>query len=269
MGAVVKVERVTFAYAGQKPVLDNLTAIFPPGQISVILGRNGSGKTTLLKCLCGALRPQAGTITLAGEDIGIMGQRQIAQKVAIVRQDAQYVFPYTVLDIVMMGRTPHLNFFNIPYEQDVKIVRQNLAFVGMHTYEYKKAGELSSGESQLVLLARALAQCTPILLLDEPNAHLDIYNEMRMLQLISQLVTQQRLTVIAALHNPEIAYWFADQIFMMEQGQLHCSGSPQEVMTDANLSRIYGTAIGTFRLSLNYMAMVPQEFLKDKSLLNR
>ncbi len=261
---MVEIDNISFAYPNQQPVLKDLSVHFPAGQISVILGRNGSGKSTLLRCIYGALYPQQGNVTLHKEQLFQLSHRQIAKKVAVVRQQTHYIFPYSVLDIVSMGRTPHLNFFNVLREKDIAISRETLALVGMSGYADKKVSELSSGESQMVLLARALAQRTPILLLDEPNVHLDIYNQVRILQLIARLSQQERLTVIAVLHNPEIAYWFADYIFMLEKGQIKFSGLPQEVMTAANLSAVYGIPMTTHELSLHYLAMVPKDFLNHK-----
>lgn len=266
---MVKLDNITFAYPEQPPVLKDLDITFPAGRISVILGRNGSGKTTLMKCIYRAFVPQRGRILLGGEDICQWSHRQIARKVAVVRQETHYVFPYSVLDIVNMGRTPHLNLFQVLREKDREICLRTLSMVGMQAYANKKVSELSSGESQMVLLARALAQCTPILLLDEPNAHLDIYNQVRILQLIARLSKQNGLTVIAVLHNPEIAYWFADQVFMLANGQVKFAGPPRQVMTAEHLSAIYDIPMATQPLSSHYLAMVPKDLLNPKALEQR
>ncbi len=254
---MVKVENLSFSYNPGSWLLKDISMSFLPEKISVILGRNGAGKSTLLKCLCKTLKPQQGKIYLHDRDIALLNEKQIAQKIAIVRQESHYIFPYTVLDIVQMGRTPHLNFLSVLNEEDRHIAYQSLEMIGMASFAHRKVHELSSGERQMVLLARALCQSPEILLLDEPNTHLDINNQWYMLGLISRLCKQKKWTVIAVIHLPEIAYWLADYVFMLHKGELAFSGTVQEVMTEQNLETIYEMQMKAYPLQDKYTAFVP------------
>ena len=261
---MVKVENLTFGY--DRALLQDLNLVFPKGKVSAILGRNGAGKSTLLKCICGLLKPQQGSVRVGGEEVSTLGSRRLARKIAVVRQEAHYIFPYTVLDVVIMGRTPHLNFLNMPTRKDMDIAMRSLEMVDMASFADRKIQELSSGEGQLVLLARALCQGPSILLLDEPNVHLDIANQWKLFHLIARLGKSEGITIIAVLHVPEIAYWFADHVFMLERGRLVVSGEPDKAICDENLSRVYGLPMKTFKLGENYLATAPESFFtKDNA----
>ena len=255
---MVKVENLSFSYNKDSLLLDNLSLTFLPEKVSVILGRNGAGKSTLLKCLCKALKPQQGKVLLYDKDISLLNEKQIAKKIAVVRQESHYIFPYTVLDIVQMGRTPHLNFLSVLSEEDRKIAYESLEMVGMQSFAYRKIQELSSGEKQMVLLARALCQSPQILLLDEPNTHLDLNNQWNMLSLLSMLCKEKKWTVIAVIHLPEIAYWLADYVFMLHKSKLAFSGPTKDVMIEQNLSTIYEMPMKIYALQEKHIALVPK-----------
>ncbi|HON45395.1 MAG TPA: ABC transporter ATP-binding protein, partial [Planctomycetota bacterium] len=217
---MLKIENLTFSYKEHQTILNNINLHLHSREIHVLLGKNGSGKSTLLQIIAGMLQPQQGKIFLEDKDIAFLSPRQIAQKIALVHQNMNYPFNYTVENMVLMGRTPHCNIFGAPTKKDYALAYQALEQIQMQSYAKQNYQELSSGEKQLVLLARALCQSPKILLLDEPNSHLDLPNQWKLLNLIIELTHEYHWTVIAVLHTPEVAYWFAHKVHTLFQGEI-------------------------------------------------
>lgn len=176
MNPVLRVTDVEFGYHPGKPVLRDISFEVSPGEVFIILGANGCGKSTLMRTILGECKPTSGRITVGGDDVASLGVKQLAQRLAMVFQDHSAPFPFTVLDVVKMGRTPHLPPFASPTKKDNVICLEALETVGLKDLAFEPYTQLSGGERQLVLIARALAQRTGVVLMDEPTSHLDYRN---------------------------------------------------------------------------------------------
>lgn len=200
-----------------------------------ILGPNGSGKSTFLKCVYRVLKPDAGCIFLNEEPVDKMSYKESAKKVAVLSQHNYYNFDFSVKEVVMMGRAPHKKTMSRDSAQDYAIVNEALERVNMQSFANRSFATLSGGEQQRVILARALAQQTPCLILDEPTNHLDITYQLELMRLVKGL----DVTVIAAIHDLNIAAAFCDRIYMLQDGNIAAEGTPEEVLTVERIEEIY------------------------------
>lgn len=253
---MLEVSELTFGFGrrhgrpgASSPTLDRISFNAQPGQISVLLGPNGCGKTTLIRCLQGRLRPQCGDASWQGRTLFDMSCVQIAQTMALVPQEHTPLFPYTVQEIVVMGRTPYLPPWQPPSERDLAAAEEAMALVGISHLSQRPYTEISGGERQLVLLARAVAQGTPLLVMDEPTAHLDFKNQHLVLQVMRGLARRRQITVLVTLHDPNLAFTYADHIILLASGKVIAQGSPEQVMTEQNLSQAYDCPIQVVSLS--------------------
>ena len=217
------------------------------GEVLTILGPNGCGKSTLLRCIGGALALQQGTVRLENVDMSSLDVRARARKVALLFQDHTASFPYPVLDVVSMGRTPYLSAFGAPSPQDIAIAEEALEQVGMSHLRKRPYTELSGGERQLVLLARTLAQQPAVILLDEPTAHLDFKNQVRSLQQIGALAGRG-VTMIMTTHDPNQAFLFPGRAALMRPGGSLAVGPAAEVITTESLSAAYGIDVAVLSI---------------------
>jgi iron complex transport system ATP-binding protein len=240
--ATLVAESVGFSW-GRRTLIRDLSLDVAGGEILSILGPNGCGKTTLLRCLSGGLRLERGTVLVDGADVRSTSAREIALRLALLAQERTFGFAYTAFDVVMMGRAPHLGWLATPGRRDREIVHAALAAVGMESMAHRPVSRLSGGERQLVLLARALAQESPILLLDEPTAHLDLSNAMHVLQTIKELAAERAVAVVLTTHAPNEALFAADRVALMRDGGFIADGTPRAVLTEENLERLYETRI--------------------------
>ncbi len=200
-----------------------------------IIGPNGGGKSTLLKCIYRVLQPTAGAVYLDGQVLGGLSYRQSAQKVAVVAQHNYYNFDFSVQDVVLMGRAPHKRALDRDNAHDFEIVRESLKTVGMQEFASRSFSTLSGGEQQRVILARALAQETPCLILDEPTNHLDIKYQLQLMDLVRGLDR----TIIAAVHDLNIAAMYCDRLFAVKDGRIVGSGTPEELLTPDFIREVY------------------------------
>ncbi len=235
---MIRVENLAFAYNGTE-IFKNLSIEVNEGEIFTILGPNGSGKTTLLKCIERILIPKSGNISIYGKDIKDYSIKELGRIISSVPQQHRITFSYTVLDIVLMGRNPYLDFFSLPSERDVQIAMKALEEVGIAHLKASPYTEISGGELRLTLIARVLAQETPVVILDEPTAFLDFKNEFLILNKIRELKTKKGLTIIMTLHDPNLAMRFSDRILMLTRGKILAIGTPDEVLTSENLKSLY------------------------------
>ncbi len=237
----ITIDDLCFFYASsdEKPVFEHLSFQVSSGQVFCLLGPNGTGKSTLIKCLSGLLRPQQGTILLDGDDLSSLKPSSIAKKVGYVPQSQFSVFPFLVRDVVVMGRAAHLNNISSPKQRDYDIADEAIRTVGIAHIAERPCNNISGGEWQLVLIARALTQQPQILLLDEPTSHLDMGNQMRILEVISGL-SRAGLTIIMASHFPDHAFLAAHQAAILKDRQFVAWGNPDEVINQANLQAAYG-----------------------------
>ena len=225
---------------GDTDVLKDLSCSIPDGRFVGLVGPNGAGKTTLLRTIAATLSPETGTVRIGGEDVHSLSSKAASRLVATVPQDTSVSFDFDVRDVVSMGRNPHLSRFRGPGEIDRAYVERALARTETAKFADRPINEVSGGERQRVLLARALAQDAPVLLLDEPIASLDVHHQVRTLELVGDLVEEGK-TVVAAIHDLNLAAHFCDELVLLADGEIVATGSPAEVLTADNLERTFGT----------------------------
>ena len=233
----LKLKDVMFTYSST-PVLDNICLELAPSEILGIGGPNGSGKSTLIRCIDNILKPQRGSILLDGQEVRRLSQMEIARRMGYVPQSSPHIFPTTVFDTVLMGRRPHASWRSS--EKDVDIVVEVLELLGIEDFALKDFGELSGGEQQRVLLARALAQEADVLLLDEPTSNLDIRHQLEAMGILRNLVRERGLSVIMAIHDLNLAARYADRVIMLNGGEIFDAGDPVSVFTAENIAHVYG-----------------------------
>jgi iron complex transport system ATP-binding protein len=239
---------ITFAYNGTR-VLHQVSLDVPKGSFCALLGRNGSGKTTLLHCLCGILHPESGEIMVDNNPVHLVNGTARAKCISLVPQESDQIFPFTVLDLVLMGRNPHLSGFAMPGPEDEKSAWQALELLGAAHLAKRRVNQISGGERQLATVARALAQQAPVMLLDEPTNHLDFHNQYHLLYQIRKLCRDQNLTVLASMHNPNAVAAVADRVVLLEAGHAAAQGDAESVLTQKQLSRLYGMPLVESRLT--------------------
>jgi ABC-type cobalamin/Fe3+-siderophores transport systems, ATPase components len=237
----VAVENIHFSY-GAKPVLHGISLSVPAGSVCGVFGPNGSGKTTLFRCCLGFLRPQQGTIRVDGEDIASLGIAALARRIAYVPQEHKPGFPFTVREIVSMGRTPHMGGFFRLRAKDTVVVEQAMAITGVSDLADEPYMALSGGQRQLTSLARAFAQEAPLMLLDEPTSALDFSNQMIVWQALRR-IAGQGVTVLVCCHDPNHILWFCDEVAVLRQGCIAAAGKSAETLTGDVLRSLYGTDI--------------------------
>ncbi|MBI4576874.1 MAG: ABC transporter ATP-binding protein [Planctomycetes bacterium] len=205
-----------------------------------IVGANGAGKSTLLRCLVRLLRPAAGRVLLDGLDLAGLPSRALARRMAYVPQETHLAFPYTALQVVLMGRLPHLPRFGFEGPEDLHTVRTAMELTETLDLAGRAVGELSTGERQRVLLARALAQGPEVLCLDEPTAHLDLRRRVAIYELLDRLRWEGGMTVVEVSHDLNLAAQRADRMAVLHRGRVATSGRPAEVVTAAMLREVFG-----------------------------
>jgi len=239
MGTVnVKVEGVDCYYDSVK-VLKGVTFSARSGEFIGILGPNGSGKTTLLKSISRALKPRVGRILLDDLDVYLIKSTEAARKMAVVPQDTQVTFDFTALDIVMMGRNPHLDRFKVEDEEDLAIAKETMKLTGTWHLAERPINELSGGERQRIVIARALAQHPQVLLLDEPTTHLDINHQIELMDLLKTLCRERGLTILSIFHDFNLATRYCDSALLLSRGHIVAIGSLEEVLSRRNIEEVF------------------------------
>ncbi|WP_245585663.1 ABC transporter ATP-binding protein [Pseudonocardia asaccharolytica] len=231
-----------FAHSGGRHRLAGIGLRIERSEVACLLGPNGAGKTTLLRCLLGLLTPSRGTVRLAGEDLAALPARQRARHVAYVPQSTATTFPFTALDIAVMGRTPHLPAGRTPTPADRATALGVLQDLGVGHLADRSIAQLSGGERSLVLIARALVQQAHVLVLDEPTAALDLGNARRVLDAVARLARSGH-TVVMTTHQPDHALHYADRAILLSDGRLVADGAPDVVLTSERLTQVYATPV--------------------------
>ncbi len=235
---LVVIDRLSVRF-GAAPILDEVTFGVRRGEVMALIGPNGAGKTTLIRAASGAIPASGGQVRVLGQDIALLSPAQRAHHLAVVPQARNLPEAFTVWQTVMMGRTPYLGWLGQPAAKDQQRVEWALQRTSCQDLKERLIGELSGGEQQRVLLARALAQDTPVLLLDEPTAHLDLRHQSILLNLVHTLALQDGLGILMALHDLNLVALFADRVVLLSEGRVNAEGSPAEVLTPAHLMAAY------------------------------
>jgi iron complex transport system ATP-binding protein len=220
-------------------VLTNISLTLNQGEMLGIVGPNGSGKSTLVRSITHALKPRQGSIRISGRGVAEMGATELARLVAVVPQSAILPEGFSALEIALMGRTPYLRLLQSEGPEDLRIARRSLLNTGSLSYADRMVQELSGGERQRVIVARAIAQESPVLLLDEPTVHLDIGHQIALLDLVRKLIGEQGLSVVAVIHDLTLAGQYCDRLMMLGNGQVVTEGEPGDVLRPEIIHSVY------------------------------
>ncbi len=241
---LLRAEHVSYGYRGRGSApafeLRDVSLEIPKDSISALLGPNGGGKTTLVSLLAGVRRPQQGRVLLEGVDLSGLGRRQVARRIAVVPQETHPAFDYTVMEMVLMGRHPHLGAFSVEGPRDVDIAREALAATDTGALADRPYMTLSGGEKQRVIIASALAQAPDVLLLDEPTASLDLAFQLEIASLLTRLNRERHVTIVLATHDLNLAGSLCTNVIMVREGRVLADGPTSEVLTSGRIRDLYG-----------------------------
>lgn len=239
---MIKLENVSLGYDDQ-PVLSGINLDARPSTMTGLIGPNGSGKSTLIKGINGVLNMFSGHVTIDGRDLKTLDRGELARLIATVPQNPVLPPAFTAFEVVLMGRTPHLGLLRYERRKDMLIAWQAMKATKTDSLAERRVGELSGGEGQRLVIARALTQEAKAILLDEPTANLDINHQVEILNLVKGLCRKQGLTVIAALHDLNLAAQYCDWLVMLNGKHVYARGTPQEVLTPQNIREVYGAEV--------------------------
>lgn len=235
---MLEVSGVNFYY-GAKRALENVTFTVKESEFFGVIGPNGSGKTTLLRCISGIFKPQSGVVRFNGSNLQNLGKREIAKNIAMVPQSSTINFAFTALEIVMMGRNPHVSRFRMEGQRDYKVAEKAMMLTNTEQLASRLVNTLSGGEQQRVIIARALAQEPKLMLLDEPTVHLDISHQLGIMELIRELNKNNGITIIAVFHDLNLAAQYCDRLMLMDDGKIASIGNTHQVLTSENIRKTY------------------------------
>ena len=256
--ACLAAEHVSFAYRGSPCVVDDVSAVVAQGGVVGILGPNGSGKTTLLRLMGGLLRPCRGRISLDGADLRAIPRVKVARRIAMVPQETQLAFEYTVLEMATMGRYPHLGAFEIEGPEDLEIARDALRATGTQHLESRLFTTLSGGEKQRVVIAGALAQNPDILLLDEPTASLDLAYQLEIRSILHKLNLERDLTIVVSTHDLNFAASLCRELVLLHKGRILAVGGMEAMLDPVLIRELYGVKVDiTANATTGQLTVVP------------
>ncbi len=235
----IEMRNVWLGY-GRNVVVKDVTFQVMPGEMVGLIGPNGCGKSTIIRALTRIISPYSGRILLDGEDVSQIPRRDLARLFGVVPQMPLLPSAFTAFEIVLMGRNPHLGLFQYEGPRELAIAWRAMEKTATHSLAERRVSELSGGEIQCLLMARVLAQETKAILLDEPTANLDIGRQVEILDLIKNLCVEKNLTVLAALHDLNLASQYCDRLVLINNGRVHAEGTPGEVITPQNIKEVYG-----------------------------
>jgi iron complex transport system ATP-binding protein len=242
MSVLLKIDNLSGGYY-KEDIIKGLSLDINPGDFLGIIGPNGSGKTTLLRLVTRVLNFRQGEIFYKGRNTAQMDLKEFCRSVAFVSQDIAASFSFTVEELVLMGRIPHLGRLQFETKKDIEIAREKMVLTDILQLKDKRIDELSAGERQRVVIARALAQEPELLFLDEPTAHLDIGHQVQVLDLLKKLNRSGKLTIAMILHDLNLASAYSNRIALLDQGRIFKEGSPEEVLTYQNIEKVYKTIV--------------------------
>ncbi|HQD25155.1 MAG TPA: ABC transporter ATP-binding protein [Methanoculleus thermophilus] len=239
---ILNVNNASFSYDGITKQFEDVSFSLRRGEVLSLLGRNGTGKSTLIKCILNILTPQSGMVEINGHRVTDMRPEEVAREVGYVPQVHHAVFPFTALDFVLMGRAPHISTFSVPKEEDYEKAEEAFARIGITHLREKCISEMSGGESQMVMIARALAQEPSLLILDEPTSHLDIGNQMKVIATIDRLAADG-IAILMSTHFPDHGFLVSHTVAILQGGRLIAQGPAEDVITKENLHEAYGVDV--------------------------
>ncbi|UCH23955.1 MAG: ABC transporter ATP-binding protein [Deltaproteobacteria bacterium] len=258
---------------GDQPVIDHLSLSIQKGDFFIVIGPNGSGKTTLLKIISGLLKLQQGDLMILDRSLQSYTRKALAKKIAYVPQMASLDFPFTVMELVLMGRSPHLGPLGLGQEKDVEMAKKAMAFTGVEHLSGRKLEELSGGEQQRVFIARAICQAPEVILLDEPTASLDLAHQVRIMDMMERLKKERNVTIVMVSHDVNLAAMYGERLLLLKQGRIVSMGSPEEVLTYQALETAYGCTLLVDQSPIGEyprVTLVPQKhMLADKQPADR
>ena len=244
MKAVIQVRDAAFSY-GEQPVFEHIDLDIFPRRICCLMGMNGCGKSTLIDCMLGVHECSSGQVLIDGEPVGKMKPADIAKQISYVPQVHDRTFPYLVRDIVLMGRTAYQKGISAPGQEDMALCEEAMERCGIYHLADRPYTQISGGEMQMVMLTRALVQNTPVIIMDEPTAHLDFRNEQIFLETVAALVKTRSIGAVIATHSPNQAFYFENagldiQVVLMANASIYAMGKPSEVLSEEVLKEVYG-----------------------------
>ncbi len=261
-------QKVSFSYFNGL-VLQDIDLTVADGEMVGLIGPNGCGKTTLLKLACGVLSPVRGEISLGGISLKKLPRKQVARHVAVVPQYFNIPFAFTVAEVVLLGRTPFVSTVLGETRRDHEMSDLALGMAGINHLKNRYFNDLSGGERQKVILAMALAQEPRLLLLDEPTTHLDISHQLEMLEVVKSLNRQQGVTIIAAMHDLNLASLFFDRLVLLKEGTIVADGSPREVLTEISIQNVFSASVKVSQhpvTSVPHIVVLPREVTTNNHL---
>jgi iron complex transport system ATP-binding protein len=243
---MLSIQSLTVDYK-ERNALDAVSLEVQAGEVMALIGPNGAGKSTLIRAVSGILPATSGRVLGQGQDLTEMAERKRARLISVVPQATNLGGAFTVEHTVQLGRTAFLGWLGVPGEEDQRQVDRALEQTDLAEFRERRVAELSGGEQQRVLVARALAQDAAVMLLDEPTNHLDLQHQSRLLGLVRQLAVDNNLAVLMALHDLNLVSLYSDRVGLLVEGQLRALGTPEEVLTEANICEAYQTAVQVYK----------------------
>ncbi|HEN20557.1 MAG TPA: heme ABC transporter ATP-binding protein [Desulfobacteraceae bacterium] len=264
MNTAVNVKNIVHSY-GNNPVLKKISFSVNKGNFFIIIGPNGSGKTTLMRIISGILKPDEGELDILGRPIHKYSRKSMARIIAFVPQLEVVDFPFTVYEIVLMGRSPHQGMLGLEKKSDLEVIGQAMEFTGVEHLARRRLDQLSGGERQRVFIARAISQEPQIILLDEPTASLDLRHQVRVMDLMERLKNEKGITVIMVSHDVNLAAMYCDELLLLKEGQVLSLGPPNEVLTFQAIENAYECTVLVDKNPLGdfpRVTLVPEKYIK-------
>jgi iron complex transport system ATP-binding protein len=268
MSSIIEVENLSFSYTPERTILKDLGFEVTPGTFLAIAGPNGAGKSTLLNLLCRLLKSKSGIIRIDGAAIDSYNTEELAKKVSVVRQEFVPAFDFSVLQTVMMARTPYYTQIGFETKTDTEIVNEAMEATDTAHFASRALRSLSSGERQRVFIARALAQNTPVVLLDEPTSFLDLKHQVRIYDLLKTAQLEKGKTIVAVTHDINLAAQYADVALMLDGNCGYHTGKLEDVFSLAQIEKVFGVKTFAAKVGEGKFFLPLGEFAKDRGIIN-